>query len=1087
MNFKIKSLNILHKEAMWSGRSDSEIQNDKPESKSQETEKSGFNVLCEKFNIPRHDANNLRDNYWIELEDLKVLEDVETDPIIGKYLESIPLISIITLIQNEMWFHISILKKNKVSVINFLKSTIISLSASFRDLKENYKYFYNVVAGEDDFHSTVWSCFINVCINLKQNPKIRLDDFKDWINVDLVKEHSAVHANFDFFGDLYKKIQDSAEDRNVDRELSSVRYNFFSNLNNNIKITRIKLESLTEDEESADQNKSALQHMEYTRNLTIISRQIDGIDYLKKVFEKRDLSKLYDKLSPKYKNIIHMNLVDFRDVPEEVVEYYSNSMKENNYEKTLKDLIGLSLIFAKKWDRMSQNFDYNYLYQRLWLEASDWYDPNSFRARLYIKIKDERKSMLWNIGRDEVSSYGFPWGSNNYSFNLGDSSSHLIGQPKPWDLNLYSLAAWKATRPWLKGFAANFNYFQKFSKNFDKIFGLLDYSTFQKLSFLGDDKGKNKGVLEELKAHNDIWRELNDTEDRKVFVNYMNSKLSKDNQIGNPDVDTYFERIRYGVEKHWVAVMFWIKNEDVRNNLISEWFTLEWFILEWDKSRDLSIPGSLFEDLFNWEEFEEIMNNPKPERFLHDFTNLLFRKFSDIDNNDLKKQNFKNVEKIAFSLLNNIWDQIISDYRFDKTYDLMSKNNNFKALTEKSVVNALTELESDKSKDEEFLQKIQELKLVLGKKEWNIILNWFRYGIAYYFFEESGPWDKLDKAFIDKNIDWIKQSFVDFLISNQSTWEGTDNENKRHPLWMTPEQLWEVFDSILVNFQAGVAETPVYFWEDWEVLKRNLSNISILKSEMEQARKLWYERYMEYVSQREQDKELLQNNWGLISNSISVSESMFDTQASEWVQTKFKKEDWIYIFQMRLPWEEDIIQVQSLNCQVWNQELMYQYFHRQYDLPLEFTWNADMLNKLVTSSTDVSREGIGSGDIANIDNFFKNYIYKRFYENWWTKEKNFLKENNLNIYDMYSKPHEFMNHFSQAMRNSVWWIEIDFDKYKIGLDTIDWSYFDKDVFRKTENEVFSKWREFYDSRSIFNKTASWIWKFKDTLASYFTR
>jgi len=137
---------------------------------------------------------------------------------------------------------------------------------------------------------------------------------------------------------------------------------------------------------------------------------------------------------------------------------------------------------------------------------------------------------------------------------------------------------------------------------------------------------------------------------------------------------------------------------------------------------------------------------------------------------------------------------------------------------------------------------------------------------------------------------------------------------------------------------------------------------------------------------------------------------------------------------------------------------------------LDLKWNPDQLNKVISSQTDITKDAVNTEDLKDTSSFLQNYIYKTFHKDGNDKSKKFLKDNDLNIYDLYNKPEDFSQRFIQGMKKQVnmWWFQAEFDSFKLDLSWLSENYFDKNLIKKHKEEVVENGRE------SFEKKDSWI-------------
>ncbi len=250
---------------------------------------------------------------------------------------------------------------------------------------------------------------------------------------------------------------------------------------------------------------------------------------------------------------------------------------------------------------------------------------------------------------------------------------------------------------------------------------------------------------------------------------------------------------------------------------------------------------------------------------------------------------------------------------------------------------------------------------------------------------------------------------------------------------------------------------------DLKGLEQTRKLIESIKKDNKKYEELGYKWYIEYQEKLENEKKMLEHAWTQVDENIPLEKSLFKWESWQGVQTKMKNEWWIYTLQMHIPWEKNVIEVKSLKLEDANKIIMSKYIKNMFWFNLDLKWNSDQLNKVISSQTDITKDGITSEDLKDTSSFLQNYIYETFYKEGNDKSKKFLKNNDLNIYDLYNKPEDFSQRFVQGMKKQVnmWWFQADFDKFNLDLSWLWENFFDKNLIKTHKEEVDDNGRDFY--------------------------
>ncbi len=897
---------------------------------------------------------------------------------------------------------------------------------------------------ECDYMEKIWKYEFNEIINNNELDDLNLNSTeKNYLDAFFQNNREQIENNLDKndFINLIKEVKSTQNkiEKELQKELSPEFYNKLENSWNN-------------------------QYIKSTVFDNIINNLWNYYIY-KSDFDLEDISTIIDNILNIYKA---------------VNKEYNNNKENDNYDFQYHAISTLHTFFIDWW------YEYNKSIDNFKIEWKDNFLIN--KASNFTKLDDiiwwkyfidYQEPLKEEYAKQYINKNNFPE-FNNEKLSFTPNEIYALTMIFSWQEADVKDIEWSNFNNLLKRISSKFDNitFNWDIKDFKKDIISIIY-TKEDLSFIENDE-QYKAFLEINKntSYSYIWV-------LTAWINYIHIAKNEDNSKINNEAITYINEFF---------------EENIRTNEDNSKFIDNFNILFWK---------------YWLEKKQEDVENLKKEKTINYI--WMLRGIENIESSQYDKmlENIKPSEReVVKKHLENIFDNIKdlnTEYIKSWIWDLKLFLNNYfenselttdSEFTSKSIYDNIIENEDKKYKDEKYDDFIEGFISILttniDKKE------------IQKSYEVANSNEKfnnyIDKAFenfsstsIDKSIDENKEvSLEDFkneevknilkanfkasLIESLS-WKGKDiidkkfiEENKTYIMKELDEDFnafnWNVesSQSLFENFIDNFPEE--WFRFDNEELSSFYEQTEKLRKETDKIEKMWYAWYAEYYEKQRAERELLEQTWWLSKENISLKDSVFAWKESNDVQTSHSFEWWVHTFQFKLPWSEEVLKIQSLKCEDGNKELMKEYLKWWLGMELELKWDTDHFNKLITESTDFSKEWLSSLDFKELNSFLQIYIYKNFYENKWEKERKFMEENNLNIYDMYNNPKMFFKEFSSSMNKDMWWIKSTFWTFEIELNTLWNDYFNKNNAINIEQEVLDNWKWAYknEEKTLTEKT-----------------
>lgn len=380
-----------------------------------------------------------------------------------------------------------------------------------------------------------------------------------------------------------------------------------------------------------------------------------------------------------------------------------------------------------------------------------------------------------------------------------------------------------------------------------------------------------------------------------------------------------------------------------------------------------------------------------------------------------------------------------------KEYKLSNSNKDFNEFINNSITitdtsNLLLKLPKNNNSQETKLSKF-------GGLSWNlfhIFQQRFKIELIHLLIKNNK--NVLDRTFLQDN---QSQLFKDIQSNLAIIWIKMDKTKANNLfktfLWKIPPK-WFTFNKKQIEFLISI-ENSKY------------------NEELEKFNKLWYRAYLWEKEKEKNERDLLNKTWWICTEEIPVENSVFAWKHIWDFATHFEEKGWVYVIQVKFPWQERVLKITSLECVKANKLLINAYLSNMFDLPLEIKWNTDSFNKIVTNETDIWKKWMTVKDFYSLDLFLQTYFYEYFFKDPKGK-KGLIKKYQLNPYDMYTKPKLFAKQFANMLRetNSTYISGMKFNgKYVIDLQKVNSKIFDKNKQRQDKEYVLDKGREYYSN------------------------
>ena len=758
-----------------------------------------------------------------------------------------------------------------------------------------------------------------------------------------------------------------------------------------------------------------------------------------------------------------------------------------------KDLLSLK-------DHVSGLLEFNYKskddFKNAFRNFYIWKEDADFIKKTYgtEKITWQQSKKLGNI----LSCFGIGGNySNLISWKLNKENITLLSQLSGnfWDLpnfsgkkyfwylkNLWLIQNWKIgintaidiiwLLQWKVDFIQNINW-EKIDNNKIFIYDLASYSIFEQ-SIL--DKINDKNFWDEVSfLIKNIW--LSNTSD--LFDIYFKN-LSTKNEI-----------------LHKTAWWLWPNKSELINNLS---------IKIWEKNKDkfINIIHNLFPEYsYNKKNFET-SKFQHIDKFILLFTNTDFnnKKFEenlaqDINNEFSQKTNkpfkYNQIESYKPKIITFLWNFFKKDGWIDNlkkqlskwnikdpinymVQDFLNKETDWKDLKDSASRKLLNKLfYSIFSKYAEKIAKYWETKDILSSSTFQKLektielkskdINPYQASITSYYLCEyaikNNNW-KIDNKLL--NSPWFKEFLEkNIWINIQNIKHKTTIVNGKKVKVMNTND----FDNNLFNNLNLWDETFTINEKTIEDFKQN----NKLEEIAEKYKQMWYEWYIHYEEQVENEKKLLKET-GSISKTIPINKSELfkNSQNLQKIDIKSKEKDGIYTIEAMIPGEKNIIQIKSLSIKDANSSLIKEITWKQFWINISFdNWSADDFSKII--NTDITKWSLNWQDIENIKKFYQTYAVE-LVENGDLPKK-FLRENNLKISDIYNNFDNFSKAFSSWMKShlSLWgikplWNEFYIDKFNPTVKQViehkyEWNKIKENTLDKQNIWIFWKIKNFF--------------------------
>ena len=240
--------------------------------------------------------------------------------------------------------------------------------------------------------------------------------------------------------------------------------------------------------------------------------------------------------------------------------------------------------------------------------------------------------------------------------------------------------------------------------------------------------------------------------------------------------------------------------------------------------------------------------------------------------------------------------------------------------------------------------------------------------------------------------------------------------------------------------------------------------------------------YTAYVEKQSAEKKLLHNSDWVIANKLPIdSKNLSDEDFSKFSKTS--QADFVLVssfnngiheIKVKLPWEKQILHVESLSKEKANKEIFKEFMISKFWINLSFdNWTADDFAKIL--DMDITKDSIKEEDFKNLEAFFQTYVMSLIQDGIISKD--FLRKYNLSPKDVYSSinRYDFFRCLNQELKS----------KLKLGGLKSLWDNFYFDLFDPGVKEILSskyKWKSMKesvldgntDTKTIFGSIMSWF-------------
>jgi len=548
-----------------------------------------------------------------------------------------------------------------------------------------------------------------------------------------------------------------------------------------------------------------------------------------------------------------------------------------------------------------------------------------------------------------------------------------------------------------------------------------------------------------------------------------NISISKDNNEFIKNFNIFFED--YGIKKtkkdietikeekelQISSILRWIKNINV-DDAVKKLSELSWIKID-NTLNELSFDVKMKSIFANIDKILKEYSISKDDNivtflqtyfvkeWVYDYFLIEENKNKKSKENSYKKENSYN--KFINWFIKIISDQIKID-NLKNLYEIANSNDDFNKIVDKFF---------DKISNKELLvKKNQDTKQwIISNKEDN--KKWFKLNN-----KDIKKWLKVNLKislieFMEKK--WVYEINKKFLIENKDELFKKLIDDNKSLDWNQEVVEW-IFNDFIYTFKDELRFDKNQVNQFKEKFNKNYKFIE----ESEKFQKLWYNWYLEEKEKEKEEKKFDEINLLDDKTNILYENSVFTSQNSQDLAIHFNYENWIYEFQLKLPWKKDIIKVYSLSPEKWNKEVINEYLHNLFGLNIILKWNWDLLNKIVSYWTDISKEWLKIEDFDNINSFFQTYIYENFFKNPTKEEKKIINKYDLNTYNMYTTPWEFAKKFAKMINetSNTNILGMKYDQWKFFLDLQDIknkNIFDKNYQKNIKEIVSDNWKNYY--------------------------
>ena len=201
---------------------------------------------------------------------------------------------------------------------------------------------------------------------------------------------------------------------------------------------------------------------------------------------------------------------------------------------------------------------------------------------------------------------------------------------------------------------------------------------------------------------------------------------------------------------------------------------------------------------------------------------------------------------------------------------------------------------------------------------------------------------------------------------------------------------------------------------------------------IEKYEKMWYEGYLRYVEQIENEKKLVEQQWGVITTVKDFNEQ--DFPEFKWgnknISVFSTEEAWLYNVKVKIPskeWNKSVvIETIALTPEAANKSILLKITDLYFGLPISFeTWQADDFQGIIFSN--ISERILTDKDLVEMKKFYKTYALLLLKENK-VNVKHFLNLNwiDLNNIDNNDEFIKFGKAFSAWIKDHLWlsWLKL---------------------------------------------------------------